>query len=196
MRSMTPGDYRQLKAAVIVAGFGDEIKWAETVGAPESAEGFALEAAFVICNSGMKWTVARMIYARVRTALMYGRPVIEVFGHPGKAAAIDWIWREREELWRGYKEAEDPLVFLVALPWIGEITKFHLGKNLGLDLMKPDRHLVRIAEHYQTTPEALCSALSEATGDRIGVVDLVLWRSAERGLIKTLWGRAYEGHPF
>ena len=34
--------------------------------------------------------------------------------------------------------------------------KFHLARNLGLDFAKPDRHLQRIAQSYNTTPQELC----------------------------------------
>lgn len=69
---------------------------------------------------------------------------------------------------------------LRAWPWIGDITKFHLARNLGMDVVKPDRHLVRWADHLgYETPLALCEEIHRLTGERIGTVDLVLWRSAE-----------------
>jgi len=74
------------------------------------------------------------------------------------------------------------MAFLASLPWIGEITKYHLGKNLGtLDTAKPDRHLVRIAGAEGA--HALCARLARATGDKVATVDVVIWRAANLGLL-------------
>ena len=54
------------------------------------------------------------------------------FRHPGKADAIDRIWRERASLYRAYCTAADPLAFLDTLPWIGPVTKRRLAARLGL----------------------------------------------------------------
>ena len=75
------------------------------------------------------------------------------------------------------------MAYLESIPWIGGITKYHLAKNLGFDCCKPDRHLVRISKEYNTSPEELCKRISEATGDRVATVDLVIWRVANLGLI-------------
>ena len=68
------------------------------------------------------------------------------------------------------------------LPWIGPITKYHLARNLGIDVAKPDRHLVRLAKRFgyneSTGVQQMCEELAERTRDRIGVVDVVLWRYA------------------
>ncbi len=69
--------------------------------------------------------------------------------------------------------------FLKTLDFIGPITCYHLAKNIGLDVVKPDRHLVRITEATKfANPHDLCSLIAEMTGDKITVVDLVLWRYA------------------
>jgi hypothetical protein len=46
-----------------------------------------------------------------------------------------------------------------------------------MDVAKPDRHLVRFAAS-QGFPDvhALCKVISEATGDPLRVVDVILWR--------------------
>lgn len=183
---MSPETYSGYRAKIVEMGYGPDIEWSETVGPPRDAVAFALEIAFVICNSGMKATIARPIYDRVRQALLDGRAASTAFGHPGKSAAIDLIWSGREELLADYLAAEDKIAWLAELPWIGPITKYHCARNFGLDFVKPDRHLERIAEAEGTTPADLCAVLAEASGDRVGTVDYVLWRAAERGLIKTM----------
>jgi thermostable 8-oxoguanine DNA glycosylase len=52
-----------------------------------------------------------------------------------------------------------------------------------MDFAKPDRHLVRIAKSYKLEVEEMCLNLSKQTGERIGVVDVVIWRAANLGFI-------------
>lgn len=178
-------DYLALRVGVVRAGFRGEIVWSESIQPPLDAEAFASEAIYVICNSGMKQQIARRIFDRVMEAIQDGLPSRKVFGHTAKAAAIDHIWVGREILFQAYVAAEDKVEFCGALPWIGGITKWHLAKNFGADVVKPDRHLVRIADHYGVTPTELCTRLADATGDRVATVDLVLWRASNLGLIDT-----------
>lgn len=175
--------YLTLKERIVVAGFAHEVDWAEEVSHPVSSWGFWCEYGFVVVNSGMKNTIARVIWERIYKAVLDGHPVPSAFGHPGKAAAIQKIHDEREVWFQCYRDASDKLAFLELMPWIGPITKYHLAKNYGLDFCKPDRHLVRIAEGYNLTPVEMCQALANVTGDRIGTVDLVIWRAAAEGMI-------------
>lgn len=177
--------YRTVREAVEEAGFGHEIEWAQTVGPPTDAEWFAGELIYVICNSGMRQQVARKIYDRIAVALHAGGSAAGVFRHEGKARSIDAIWSNRVDLFRQYGEAEDKLAWLAGVDWIGHITKYHAGKNFGLDLVKPDRHLERLATARHETPHDLCAGLAAISGDRIGTVDLVLWRAANLGILDT-----------
>lgn len=78
-----------------------------------------------------------------------------------------------------YRKAivEDPILALSCLPYIGGVTVYHLAKNLGADVAKPDRHLSRFATS-QGFPDvhSLCSAIANATGDPPRLVDVILWR--------------------
>jgi hypothetical protein len=76
---------------------------------------------------------------------------------------------------------EEPVTALDELPHIGAITALHLAKNLGFDVPKPDRHLVRLAAQFgYSTVDDLCSDLAVVSGDQKSIVDLVLWRFEER----------------
>ena len=71
------------------------------------------------------------------------------------------------------------LRFCAGLPGIGSITARHLARNVGANVAKPDRHLVRIAGILGFGDvDNLCSAVSRLSGDRVAVVDAVLWRNA------------------
>ena len=187
---ITAADFGRLRVAM-GAQAAEDIAWAEALAAPPDAVEFAEETIFVICNSGMRFTVARQIYDRCMSALYEGRPVMSVFGHKGKAAAIERIWAEREALHRGFLAAVDKVEFLVALPWIGDITKFHLAKNFGVDVAKPDVHLQRLADREGCTAQALCERLAGETGFRVATVDTVLWRACATGFLNSRTGELH-----
>ena len=170
--------YQQLKQKVIEAGFSKELDWASSIKPCRSSPHFAYEAIHVIVNSGMKAQIAEKILKRVYQAMEDGTPISEAFGHKGKVKAIEWIIEQHQMAFLRYQTTSDKLAFLEGLPWIGKITKYHLAKNLGHDCIKPDRHLVRIAESYNTEPWAMCLKIKEESGDSLALVDSVVWRAA------------------
>jgi hypothetical protein len=161
----------------------EDLDWSESVQAPATAEAFAREAIFVIANSGMKHTIAQRIFLKSMQALVDGTPVLEVFRHPGKAAAFENIWRNRERLFEGFIATQEPLTYLRALPHIGKITVYHLAKNLGLNLAKPDRHLERLADRAGCSTQELCERLAAETGYRAATIDTILWRACAVGVL-------------
>lgn len=172
--------------ALRAAGFADsDIQWSENAGPPVDAEHFASEAIFVICNSGMQNDIARAIFQRVIKALAEGRPSFDAFKHPGKTKAIDQIWAKRQSYFERYMAASDKVRFCESLPFIGAITKFHLAKNFGADVAKPDVHLQRLAGVYGTTAQALCEDLARQSGFKARTVDLLLWRACANGIINS-----------
>jgi len=167
----------------------EDIAWAESLKEPVDADDFALETIFVICNSGMKNTVARGIYDRIKVLIESGQSVTgNILGKSGKAAAIDTIWRDREKLFAEYMTAKDKVAYARSLPWIGGITCYHLVKNFGADVAKPDVHLQRLADREGVTPQALCEQLAAATGYRVATVDTILWRACANGIINSRTG--------
>jgi len=69
--------------------------------------------------------------------------------------------------------------YLKTFPFIGDATAYHLAKNIGLNVAKPDRHLVRISVALGfSTPADLCARISDELQESIALVDLVLWRYA------------------
>ncbi|MCL4328727.1 MAG: hypothetical protein M1410_04010 [Candidatus Thermoplasmatota archaeon] len=73
----------------------------------------------------------------------------------------------------------NPFETLREFPYIGPVTYYHLAKNIGIPVAKPDRHLSRLASRsgFRDVQE-FCEFLSRKTGDRIQVIDIVLWRYA------------------
>lgn len=181
--------FRLLEAAVRAHGYGPTIEWTESLSPPRDAEDFAQQTIYVICNSGMANTVASIIYERCMAALKAGTPVSDVFGHPGKAPAIERIWTERDALYATYLAADDKVAALRELPWIGAVTALHLAKNFGADVAKPDVHMERLARAEETTTEELCARVAATTGYRAATIDTILWRACA---LRILNSRAYE----
>lgn len=173
--------YRTLRGRLVDGGYAGDILWSEGVQPVSDPLAFWREYAFVVLNSGMKNTVASGIWRKVQPTVEAGGSASQVFGHVGKSAGIDRVYRDRVQLLDEYIAAADKLDYLRSLPWIGPITCYHLAKNFGLDCAKPDRHLVRIAGEEGT--HALCARLAASTGDRIATVDYVIWRAASLGWV-------------
>lgn len=183
-------DFQEIILQLRSAGWADgDIEWSENIIPPISADDFAEEAIYVICNSGMRFTVARSIFDRVMKCLRSDESSAAAFGHKGKCSAIDTIWRDREKLLVQYLASDDRLAFLGSLPWIGGITRYHLAKNFGLDVVKPDVHLQRLADAHSVTPHELCADLARQTGYRIATIDTVLWRACATGVIDSRTGK-------
>lgn len=180
---MNTDTFLQLRQKIIDAGYGDEIVWAESLKPCDNADDFFQEYMWVVLSSGMKNQIARLIETRIYEAWEQGKPTASAFNHKGKVKAIDYVKQHRDELFKSWQTSTDKLSTLKALPFIGDITKYHLAKNLGADVVKPDRHLVRIAESYNTTPLELCRKLSNETGYRLCTVDLIVWRAANLGFV-------------
>ena len=175
--------FTRIDKAVRRAGYAEAIERSETVGLPATADAFASEAIYVAINAGFSNKVAVPIFERCMTALKNGRSSKTVFGHPGKTDAIDDIWTRRKVLFRKLKKADDLIEFCATLPWTGPITKYHLAKNIGADVAKPDVHLNRLAAPEGITAQELCERLARETGYRAATVDMILWRACADGII-------------
>lgn len=191
--------YTRAKRSLIEAGLGDEILWQESRLPEETSEScFLAEAAWVVYNSGFResvvrskfdfislvffdWECARQIVASREDCIASAMLAI---ANQRKHEAVVEIARIVTEV--GFcslmdEILRDPIRTLKGLPYIGPVTAVHLAKNLGFDLAKPDRHLVRLQKRFGFHGVGdMCEHLSSATGDAVRVVDLVLWRYLER----------------
>lgn len=163
---------------------------------------FFAQYVFVVLNAGMKNQVAQKIYEKFMATMNMGDIIyipeggniadariksldVSVIGHEGKRKAIQQAMNQYQKWFKELqikKNNEYRLEYLETLPWIGKITKYHLARNLGIDVAKPDRHLVRLCEKFGFKDvHEMCEFISKRTGDRIGLVDVVLWRALNLG---------------
>jgi len=189
--------YVRAKMQVISAGYGHEIIWQRKVQNDEPSEAdFLRECAWVILNSGMREAIVRQRFPGVCNAFLEWSSAEEIvlrrsdciaaaltsFGHKGKIEAIaDCASITHGKGFALLKEdlKNDPIGTLQQFPYLGPTTSYHVAKNIGFAVAKPDRHLCRIAalSGYRN-PEELCKAVADYIGDPISVVDIVLWRFA------------------
>ena len=177
LHTITPVDfYKKAKDEVIVHGYDKEVDWATKVRFDKmTLENFSHEYVWVVCNSGMRNQVAKKIFDRFMKS-----GDLKYIGHPHKKHSIKTLFEKGKEWFdklKSYDTTEQRLEYLETLPHIGPITKYHLAKNLGIQVAKPDRHLVRLAKHFDfKTAQELCEFISKHVGDNIITVDVVLWR--------------------
>lgn len=105
--------------------------------------------------------------------------------HPRKAAAfLQGAKQVHREGWKNFRERiekkrskKEQLKILDELPWIGDVTKYHLAKDTGLvDTAKPDIWLTRCAEDCSTDVCTLVTFLSEVYNKTHYEVDNILFR--------------------
>lgn len=167
--------YLRAHNRVVSAGYQSEINWCRDMTdiSACTAEKFFEQYVWCVLNAGMKEQVAAKIYARY-----FETQNPETIGHLGKRAAIEEGAREYAWWFEELKTNSDKIEYLQSLPWIGPITKYHLARNIGIDCVKPDRHLVRLAKYYGfDSPLKMCEEIQRFVPyERLGTIDVILWR--------------------
>ncbi len=157
---------------------------------------FLRELAWVILCGGMAESVVRKVFPAITLSFLNWRSAEEIserssecissatahFRHKKKIEAIAAGARTvhnrsfpvvRDEILR------DPLRSLMVFQFIGPTTAFHLAKNIGVQVAKPDRHLTRLASASGFDDvQTFCGRISVFLGEDIRKVDSVLWRFA------------------
>ena len=189
--------YLMAKETVIEGGFAAEIDWQDDIRFSHVTEtDFLRESAWVVLSSGMREAIIRTKFPSISKAFcswqsakrVVSNPeqckkrALRVFNHQKKIDAIlsiaERVFIEGFEIFKTQIQREG-VSFIQSLPFMGPATSYHLAKNIGLDVVKPDRHLLRVAATAGfESPKCLCKEISKSVGDRISVIDLVIWRFA------------------
>ncbi len=171
--------YLKIKQKLIKKGYSNEIEWVSNLPNIENIDktSFFREYVWVVVGSGMRNQVAEKIFRNFWIDNLHYN--FEAVRHPHKNKAIKHVYGRLDFYFNHLLQSKNKLKFLESLPHIAKITKYHLARNLGLDVAKPDRHLVRIANFFNYNDvQKFCMKVSDLTNDRIGVVDIVFWRFA------------------
>lgn len=187
--------YQRARNFVEESAFAGEIHWQKSVSTEQVTEAsFLRETAWVILNSGFREQTARKLFGNISLSFYDWQSAADInkdrdaciamaldsFNHQAKlnamadAAAIV-LEAGMEKITQRLNDG--PIEFLTSLNFIGSVTSWHLAKNLGCDVAKPDRHLVRAARHFGfECVHSFCHTLSRTSHDKVSVVDLVVWR--------------------
>jgi hypothetical protein len=189
--------YLEAKRSVIDLGYADEIDWQNNVKFDDlTCDLFLREYCWVVLNSGMREGVCRKLFPQF--LLIFDRfesldficgsaaeirdQCLSVFRHEKKINAIIETCKTVQLTGFGVVKQRIALhgvKYLMGFGFIGPATSYHLAKNIGFECVKPDRHLVRIAQCLGfSSPDILCERIKQDTGDKLSVVDIVLWRFA------------------
>jgi hypothetical protein len=187
--------YQNARTRILSTPWAPEIETVARLNTGDvTEEMFLRETAWVILNSGFRESVVRKHFSNIslcfcdwesasailERADSCKRTARMVFRNERKLNAIvrcaELIAEEGFDVFWKRVQA-DPIRVLQSLPFIGKITVWHLAKNLGFGVAKPDRHLQRLAGVYGfADAHELCSEIAAKTGDLPSVIDAVLWR--------------------
>ena len=168
--------YNNMKEIVLKEGYQHEIEWVKNIPKEPSKEVFFTEYVWVVCSSGMKNSIARKIFNNFCNNEDLNFQAIK---HPHKKKAIKQVFKRLDFYYEHFKKSKNKLMFLKNLPHIGDITKYHLARNLGINVAKPDRHLKRISNLFDfNNVQDFCNEISQSTDDSIATIDLIIWRYA------------------
>jgi len=197
---MTPiAFYFDAKRQLVDQGFAAEISWQERQ-KPTSIteENFLREAAWVVYCSGFREATVRRCFDYLSLCFFDWSSAHDIAtnGSACVSAAMNAFANRRKHEavvtiasrvaavgFKSFKRQllNAPVQTLQGLPFLGPVTAVHLAKNIGFDIAKPDRHLVRLKDQLGfTNVSEMCQVISTESGDPVKVVDLVLWRFIEQ----------------
>ncbi len=206
MRNSSLQDYyKSAKEWFLSSPYGYELVWQSNLNPNRISESNLLrEHAWVVLNSGFKEAVVRKHFDFISLCFCDWESASEIVAHGNECIAsaktafansrkLDGILRMSQLL---CDEGTENVIGRIhrygiselrGFPFIGKITCFHLAKNLGFDVSKPDRHLERLAKFYdfKDTTE-MCEQISITSGDDRATIDLILWRHLEQKPFKQI----------
>ncbi|MDR1008681.1 MAG: hypothetical protein LBL52_00310 [Rickettsiales bacterium] len=207
--------FKAVESYIIESGLGSDKESFEVIKArllaPPifSAEEFAEEAIYVILAGGFRQAVAKRKFAEImnfiktanRDKTVDEQDIFNIFHNPNKARAIAKIWNGRVAYRDGFYASENKVFYLGRLPHIGEITRNHLARNLGISNVKYDVWIQRLGialygadgslaagfpllEGVKEACDKMFFELERETGYDRGYIDVVLWKACQVGIFR------------
>lgn len=189
--------YLCAKMDVLASPHREELVTFQRDAANVSEAEFLREVAWVILSAGMAETVIKRVFPSVSKAFLEWQSARSIsdmseqcitqalhhFRHQPKIRAIANAANviAAAPSFENFRQRilKDPIKELQSLQYIGPVTVFHIAKNIGIRVAKPDRHLVRLADlmGFQSVSD-LCGSIASSLGEDIRLIDSVLWRFA------------------
>ena len=192
--------FARAREYVASSNLSGEVEWQRTRRISQFTETDLLrEAAWVILCSGFREAIVRRLFDKislsfcdwesarsiVASASACRANALASIRNAKKIDAILGVARRVDCIGFGPLRGrilQEPIAELQQFPFIGPVTSWHLAKNLGFEVAKPDRHLVRLARTLGFgNAQELCGSIALAVDEAVHVVDIVLWRYAANG---------------
>ncbi|KAL0248908.1 hypothetical protein GEMRC1_004142 [Eukaryota sp. GEM-RC1] len=158
---------------------------------------FLEEYIYVVCASGFRARIAARLTEKLKPIATHLVEMQSVFKNTRKVNAIYKV-AQLESKWSTIRKTLTSIDSLTQFPFIGNTTKFHFARNIGLDTsaVKPDLHLVRYTEQTNfTTPLEMVTFIKEQTGSELalGSIDFVMfiYLSHKRGQVADCCGGGF-----
>jgi hypothetical protein len=153
-----------------------------------------------------KWPELQAIYLHwdvqqiVEQAETVKEAALKIIGHQGKVEAILTIAGKLSQGWPDIRstlldllswdangipvETQPFIKYLDALPWVGEVLASYIAKNIGVDSIKPDLWMLRLAKWLEYKPGKsgvwdMARDFQSLNDERINVIDTVCWNWAK-----------------
>ena len=167
--------YKQAQDRVIKAGYQEEIDNIRNIPKFEkcTSDQFFGEYVWCVLSAGMREQTVQKIWDKY-----FERRDPLVIAHLGKRKAVVAGSKNYVQWFKELRSSKDPIEYLQTLPYIGKTTKYHLARNIGIDCVKPDRHMVRLGNYFGfENPLEMCLKIQKHISDeKLGTIDYVLWR--------------------
>ena len=171
---------------------------------------FAEEIIYVILASGFKQKTAKKYFYLIIDYLKKSKPptlenLLQIFNNKNKMKAVLKIWENKKKYCKEFyvkKPLQKQLNFLQTLPHIGNITKFHIARNLGLNFVKYDIWIQRLgvclfgcendvckidnsklSPYIQQICDKMFNELSLSLNEKEGYIDVVLWKACQQNIL-------------
>jgi len=149
---------------------------------------FWSEYVWCVLTSGFKASIATKIHPKIVAIMVpfspFQRTLVlrhkfrQVLKNDAKFLAILETKSLVETMgWAQFKEKYlEDLETISHLPYMGPALSRHLARNLGINVIKPDVHMWRLAKYFDfESPDVLCDHLHEKYGEKKALIDLALW---------------------
>lgn len=182
-------------------GYGGEIKL--EFKQPKTKDEFLDEYAWVVFASEFKEEIVEAKWPKIKEAFLnfnakkivktiekdqnyFHKNIMPINNKRKVEAIVETAMIIEKEDYKKFLDIEK----MTELPFIGDATKNHLARNLGLQKGKPDRWMIRLAGKLgfpstENGVRVMFEKFHSATGVKISVIDLVLWRACEQGWLET-----------
>lgn len=180
--------------------FAAQLEFYRQAGPPEriSDDAFLRTVAETIICTGLSGPGAGRVLARLEQALRgyavsaiahepeaVAAAAMAAFRHRGKVQAVLTVarWLHQHPSIGPRLARLEPAAarrLLMSFPWVGATNSGWLARALGIEAVSADRYVTALAQSVGRTAPELVRAVAAAAGERVGVVDYLLWYWVDR----------------